>query len=180
MAGGGGGKPRRFGAGSFGRARARGGHSARRGPVASSRAARRRGRGRAEGGRTLWPILLVGVPDVRLHLRGWRRDRDHARGSGEWRGALWMALPLDPDPGARAAPADLGLGLLRARRRHPGRPAWRGADLVHAFDGIVVVFGSEGVVVADTRLCGRRVEQRGEHERAHGFGAVARGSPAAA
>ena len=53
----------------------------------------------------------------------------------------------------------------------PPAPAWREADLVHAFDGIVVVIGSEGVVVADARPRSRRVEQRGEHERAHGFGA---------
>ena len=65
-------------------------------------------------------------------------------------------------------------GVVACPPPTPGRPAWRGADLVHAFDGIVVVIGSEGVVVADARPRSRRVEQRGEHERAHGFGAVAR------
>ena len=123
VAGGGGGKPRRFRRRELRPGTPHRGQRARRGPVALQRGPQRGSAERGAGGgrpHLVDELLLigeVGVPDVRLHLRGWRREWDHARGSGERRAALWMVLPLDPDPGARAAPAELGLGLLRARRR---------------------------------------------------------------
>ena len=146
--------------------------------------------------RALWAGGLAAGPAARLSREGGgrraaapcgrtsarRRPRrtSSARGggaSGTTRAAAasggvrcgWIC-PSTPTPAPAPRPPTSGWGCC-VPAADPARPAWRGADLVHAFDGIVVVIGSEGVVVADARPRSRRVEQRGEHERAHGFGA---------